>query len=112
MTNTTEVRYVHPEANEKLRKEFVRLYKNEGMTLEEIAARYNCCVRTVERYLIYEGCPRRRPGPRRRLTRKQHLEVIKLHQRGTSVKELALKYGIAQSTMYAYTSWLRSLESN
>lgn len=82
-------------------KEVVELYIS-GKTLDEIAAIKNCHPSTVWRYLAKAKCPRRRSGPRRKLSLVEHQELLSSKKLGMTNKELSNKFRLAQGSVNRY----------
>lgn len=89
-----------PPADTELR----RCYLEEGLTVDQLAARYGVSATTAKRWLGNAGIPRRAPGRSRRAPSGDELHRLYQDQ-GLSTTQIAQRHGVGQSTAHR---WLRA----
>lgn len=91
-------------APEEVQQEMVRLYVDEGMSMDAIGERLFYAESTVKRTLKFRGVPSRPPGQRPGVTRRLSDDVlnrtVELYQGGMSIREVAAIFGVAMSTVH------------
>lgn len=108
-------------------EDMVRLYFEEGLTYQEVAARAGLCVAATweriqkicprppkdelndaiqrwgiagaaEEYEVSQATIKRWSG----LPNQRHMEMVELYQRGCTIAELAARFGVSDGTMSKY----------
>lgn len=86
--------------------EYLReLYLDRGMTLESMAAFFECSPTTVRRWLIKAGVPIRSTGPRGSFGRKLTAETVRTIRarlaKGEGQSTLGREYGVSRQVIFA-----------